>query len=328
MDILILHDNIPDYADPDVLDVITQVEAVQNALNELGHISTSQSIPKDLNELEKQLIIKSPSLIVNLVESIDGYGKFAYKFPELLEKLNIPFTGTKSRAMLTTTDKILSKSILRNNGILTPKEITLQNSSENEKCEPGTYILKPVCEDASIGVEEDSVVFIVDRKDFLQKEKAMSAKVSTDWFAESYIDGREWNVGILGTENNFEVLPPAEIRFVNYDKGKPKVLGYKAKWMTDSFEYINTTRHFDFSPNDADLISQLELIAKRCWTIFDLTGYARVDFRVDSKGVPYVLEINANPCISPDAGLVAAASQKGINYIALVKIILDAALQQ
>ena len=328
MDILIIHDNIPNCAAPDVLDVITQVEAVQNALKELGHTSTSQSIPKDLKELEKQLIIKRPSLLVNLVETIDGSGKFAYKVPELLEKLNIPFTGTKSRAMLTTTDKILSKAILRKNGVLTPQEITLQTSSENEICEPGTYILKPVCEDASVGVDEDSVVFIADREDFMKKVKTLSGEASTDWFAELYIDGREWNVGVLGTNTSFEVLPPAEIRFINYDNGKPKVLGYKAKWMPDSFEYVNTTRHFDFSPNDADLIAQLESIATHCWSLFDLTGYARVDFRVDSKGVPYVLEINANPCLSPDAGLVAAASHKGINYAVLVKKILDAALKQ
>ncbi len=200
MDILIIYDNIPNCAAPDVLDVITQVEAVQNALKELGHTSTSQSIPKDLKELEKQLISKRPSLLVNLVETIDGSGKFAYKVPELLEKLNIPFTGTKSRAMLTTTDKILSKAILRKNGVLTPQEITLQTSSENEICEPGTYILKPVCEDASVGVDEDSVVFIADREDFMKKVKTLSGKVSTDWFAELYIDGREWNVGVLGTD--------------------------------------------------------------------------------------------------------------------------------
>ncbi len=103
-------------------------------------------------------------------------------------------------------------------------------------------------------------------------------------------------LGFWAQIHSFEVLPPAEIRFINYDNGKPKVLGYKAKWMPDSFEYINTTRHFDFSPNDTDLIAQLESIATHCWSLFDLTGYARVDFRVDSKGVPYVLEINANPC--------------------------------
>lgn len=328
MDVLILYDNIPDCAAPDVLDVITQVEAVQKALNELGHVSTSQPIPKDLDELEKQLKNSRPSLVVNLVESIDGSGKFAYKIPELLEKLNIPFTGTKTNAMFTTTNKLLTKSILKENGILTPKEINTGTDSEDDSLEPGKYILKPVCEDASVGVDEDSVVFISDRKDLLRKVKTLNGKMSNDWFAELYIDGREWNVGILGTEHNFKVLPPAEIRFINYDNSKPKVLGYKAKWMPESFEYINTTRHFDFSPNDVDLIDQLKSISKQCWSLFGLSGYARVDFRVDSDGIPYVLEINANPCISPDAGLVAAASHTGINYTALVEIILDTAVNQ
>ncbi len=319
MDILILHDNIPDSATPDVLDVITQVKAVKNALDELGYNSTIKSIPDNLNILEKQLENDKPSLVVNLVEAINGSAKLAYKIPEMLEKLNIFFTGTNSKAMLTTTDKLLTKSILKANDILTPKWIT----ADDDSFESGTYILKPVNEDASVGVDEGSVVHIVDRVEFLDKVKN---NLNSDWFAESYIDGREWNVGILGTKHKIEILPPAEIRFINYDENKPKVLGYQAKWVSDSFEYQNTNRHFDHSPNDVDLIAKLESIAERCWFLFELSGYARVDFRVDSMGIPYVLEINANPCIAPDAGLVAAASQKGINYTSMIKIILAAAV--
>jgi len=326
MDVLILHDYIPGDAPPDVLDVMTEVNAVQNALKELGHTSTLLAIQKDLGILKNHLKNNKPDLIFNLVESFNGSGQYAYKIPELIEKLNIPFTGTKSQAMFTTTNKLWTKSILKENGILTPQEILPKSGSDNEFIQPGTYIIKPVWEDASVGVDEDSVVFIANRQDFLTKVSGRDGNVSEDWFVESYIDGREWNVGVLGSELDIEILPPAEIRFNNYDENKPKVLGYQAKWISESFESLNTTRHFNFNPADAELIAQLKSITKHCWSLFDLNGYARVDFRVDNNGVPYVLEINANPCISPDAGMTAAADQIGLNYTSLINKILHTAL--
>ena len=102
------------------------------------------------------------------------------------------------------------------------------------------------------------------------------------------------------------------------------MLCYRAKWATDSFEYEHTRRSFDFSPPDEPLLRQLADIAKHCWDAFDLCGYARVDFRVDQAGQPWVLEVNANPCLSPDGGFVAAAEQSGLDYNGLIdRIIRD-----
>jgi D-alanine-D-alanine ligase len=119
------------------------------------------------------------------------------------------------------------------------------------------------------------------------------------------------------------VLPHAEIRF-SFPDDKPHVLGYKAKWDEGSFEYKNTVRTFDFVPEDSDLLKELSEIALESWKLFGLKGYARVDFRVDQDGKIYVLEINANPCISSDSGFVAAALRAGISQKELVKrIVMD-----
>jgi D-alanine-D-alanine ligase len=121
------------------------------------------------------------------------------------------------------------------------------------------------------------------------------------------------------------VLPPAEIRFVDFPEGKPRIVGSAAKWDEDSFEYAATVRSFERLAGDAPLVETLSRLAIQCWDVLHLRGYARVDFRVDRHGHPFILEANANPCLSPDAGFAAAATQAGLNYRHVVQQILEAA---
>jgi D-alanine-D-alanine ligase len=144
-----------------------------------------------------------------------------------------------------------------------------------------------------------------------------------DCFAEQFVDGREFNLSMLTGETGPEVLPPAEIRFDSYPEGKMRVVGYKAKWVENSFEYHNTPRSFEFSPVDIPLLSRLEEIAEECWRIFELRGYARVDFRVDRTGAPWVLEVNSNPCLSSDGGFAAAAAKRGLSLTDVVERIIS-----
>jgi D-alanine-D-alanine ligase len=145
-------------------------------------------------------------------------------------------------------------------------------------------------------------------------------------FAEAYVDGREFNLGLVGPRNSPQLLPPAEILFVGYaERGLHKVVDYAAKWRTESYEYQNTVRSYAVSAADRELVDELARLAVRCWREFGLSGYARVDCRVDSDGRPWVLEVNPNPCLAPDAGLVSAARENGWSYAEVVRRILDAA---
>src|SRR5690606_34720353 len=103
-----------------------------------------------------------------------------------------------------------------------------------------------------------------------------------------------------------QVLPVAEIDFSAFGPGKARIVGHDAKWVEDSFEYQHTPRLFDFGDDDAALLDELRSLAHRASLEFGVGGYARVDFRVDATGKPWILEINANPCLSPDAGFAAA----------------------
>ena len=118
------------------------------------------------------------------------------------------------------------------------------------------------------------------------------------------------------------MLPPAEIVFDGYPPGKPRIVGYRAKWDAESFEYRHTVRSFEFERRDAPLVDSLRSLALRCWELFGLRGYARVDFRVDAAGRPWILEVNANPCLSPDAGFAAAAARAGLSFERVVERIV------
>jgi D-alanine-D-alanine ligase len=144
-------------------------------------------------------------------------------------------------------------------------------------------------------------------------------------FAEEYVHGREFNVSLLEVDGAPVVLPRAEILFENYAPGRPRVVGYGAKWDTGSDEYRDTPRSFDAEPEDAALSLRLDDLALGCWELFGLGGYARVDFRVDESGAPFVLEVNANPCLAPDAGFVAAAARAGRPFAEVMDALIAAA---
>ena len=157
--------------------------------------------------------------------------------------------------------------------------------------------------------------------ELVRKRTAMTGK---PFFAERFIEGREFNLSLLG--DTPEVLPPAEIDFSAFPADKPRIVGFGAKWTEASFEFQNTPRRFDFPPADAPLIRWLTDLAIECWRLFGLRGYARVDFRVDAAGQPWILEINTNPCIAPTSGFAAAVEQAGLSYDDGIQRIVEAAL--
>ena len=144
--------------------------------------------------------------------------------------------------------------------------------------------------------------------------------------AGGFPEGREFNLSILGGNDGPQVMPPAEILFVDYPNGKHKIVGYNAKWTEDSFEYNHTPRTFNYKKSDEELLSRLKIMALQCWNGFELKGYVRVDFRVDREGIPYVLEINGNPCISPESGFVAATKKAGLKFPRVIERIIEDAL--
>ncbi len=304
MNVLILFNKIEDLTRKDQQDLLVQVDFVENILKQQGYKVSRLECDLNLTEIYKRLLAKKLDLVVNLVEELNSRCQFASFIPALLEKMNIPFTGASSKVLYITTDKTLAKKILKLKNLPTPDWYDLHLTRNNFRKDV-KYIVKSVYEHASFALNENSVIEPRNEAQLIAEIKIRESKYNGDFFAEQYIEGREFNVALIGNTGEPEILPIAEICF----NIKPKILTYNAKWLENSEEYRNSVRKFEFERADQHIIEKLRKLSLKCWYAMNLNGYVRIDFRADENNNLFILEINANPCLSPDAGFMAAALQ-------------------
>jgi D-alanine-D-alanine ligase len=323
--IVILHSDIAPNASEDELDCLKQADTIAQAVRQLGYEPFLVPFCLDLGQTIKTLHSLSPEVVFNLVESLVAKGSLIHFAPALLDYLKIPYTGARTESIFLTSCKPLAKKMLHAACIPTPAWIT-EDGISTGSAHADKYIIKSSWEHASIGLDDDSIISTTDKKALLKEMNSGKKKLGGSCYAEAYIDGREFNVALIAGKSGVRILPVAEIIFVGYTPEKPKIVNYKAKWISNSFEYNSTISKFDFHENDDNLISVLSEIALHCWNLFSLRGYARVDLRVDNNGNPWVLEINANPCLSLDAGFAAAFEKASIKYHEAIELIINDAL--
>jgi D-alanine-D-alanine ligase len=326
MKAVVLHGHILEGAGWDEQDVFVQAAAVSQALSDLGHEPVVVPLSTNIPLMVETLLSVKPAFVFNLVEAIDGKGSLIHFSPAVLDSLGIPYTGSQTAAMFLTSHKLSAKKFLHAMGVSTPDWFSPEDLSA-QPFKEGIYIVKSAWEHASIGLDDNSIIHTGNSSHLCREMASVKGRLGGECFAEMFIEGREIGISMLADKKSPQILPPAEIVFEDYPPEKIKVVGYRAKWVEDSFEYQHTPRTFDFPEKDGHLLKLLSDIAKRCWQIFGLKGYARVDFRVDQKGKPWVLEVNANPCLSTEGGYIAAAGQAGLSYIDTIERIVSSALE-
>ena len=300
----------------DELDVLDQVAHIEKHLIELGISVYRKGITGNFMSEVEELKKEKPDFVFNLVESINNKGELIYFVPALLSLHSIPYSGISFEAIFLTTNKTICSKMMKTAGINNPGSYLL---SQINLLKPGRkYIIKPIWEDGSLGITDKSVFEC--KPGFEEKFKGLD---DAHWFIEDFIDGREFNISVIAGKDGPEVLPPAEIVFVNYGNDRPRIIDFKAKWEMESFEYINTVREFPGNQLSDKLLTNLRNAAVSCWNLFNLKGYARVDVRTDSDGNVFVIEINGNPCISPDGGFVAATREAGYAFTDVLQRIID-----
>ena len=324
MDVAILHPAVPADATPEDQDTLVQVQIVAESLRELGHRPTAVPCTLDLAALQHALETLRPTRVFNLVESLEGADSLQYVPPALLDAIGIRYTGNSTEAIFQTTHKLLAKQILDLAGLPTPAWLAGGGGRQGraDVLRP-PCILKAVWEHASRGLDDRNVLNAGDADSVARALRELTARLGRPCFAEQFIEGREFNLAVLGGPDGPEPLPPAEIDFSAFPPGKPRIVGHQAKWDEGSFEFDHTPRHFDFPREDRLLLDRLGQLTLDCWRLFSLRGYARVDFRVDADGRPWILEINTNPCLSPDAGFAAAVARAGISSTQAIERILN-----
>jgi len=320
-------------------DTLIQADMIREALHDLGHSCEQIEASLNLQTLYETLQAHRDHVIFNLVESLGGRDCLMHLAADLYESLGIPYTGARAHTIKRTNQKGAAKKELLAAGLPTAPWLECSLTGRVTafgSIQAGRYILKASTEHASIGMSDDSVINIESQEELTLRLQEFSRKLRLPCMAELYIDGREFNLSMLDARPSChlasidgecccDVFPPAEIDFTGLPAHKPRIVGYNAKWVEDSIEYNATPRTFQFSPGDEGLLNQLMDISKRAWKLFGGTGYARLDFRVSSDGLPYILEFNANPCITTYGGFMAAAEQAGLNYNATIERIIHAA---
>jgi D-alanine-D-alanine ligase len=301
---------------PDEIDSITAAEAVADALRGLGYRSEVIGLDPDLTGLDK-LKRRRPLLVFNLVDAVNGDCRLAPMVPARLDALDLPYTGANTSAWLETLSKVGTKLKLEHEGLPTPIW-----SEDGKGLDPqARVIVKAVWEHGSLGLDGASVMR---GRDAARAIAERTRRWDTEFFAEAFVEGREFAVSMMEGEEGIDCLPVRETIFQGFRDGEPLITGYDAKWTPESHHFAGTPRRFGLEQDEPALAAELNRLSLRCWDIFGVTGYARVDFRVDGEGNPYILEVNMNPCLGVDAGFAAAGEYAGISYQALVGRIVDA----
>ena len=316
--VVLLHNKISKNPTVDELDVLEQAEIVEKSLIELGYSTERVAFSFDIADAVSKLSEIKPTFVFNLFEGLENDGQLIHLAPTILDYLKIPYTGCTKEAIFLTSDKVITKKILAANNIPTLEWVTIYDEEDNVFVAGERYILKAVWEDASICLEEDSVVLPESKEHLITLIKNQNNKYQKEFFAERYLHGTDISTPLLAGK----ILPSRKLLYTNHPENRVRVSGYKAKWEKDTEEYINTIITFDIPDSEKFFIKHIEEISLDCWEKFGLNGYARVDCRVDKQGNPFVLEINPNPCISDDSLYYDSLEVAGISYTEAIREIV------
>ncbi|MBI3752765.1 MAG: D-alanine--D-alanine ligase [Deltaproteobacteria bacterium] len=298
--------------------VIDTAKAVKTILKSEGISTTLIPLRDDVEGFVKTLKTENADVVFNLCEGAMGKSAFEMNVAALLELFRFRFTGSGALTLGVALHKARAKAILAYYGIPTAKFFVISdlNSQLSTLGSQLSFplIVKPVCEDASIGIDKDAVVknmaSLKKRVDYVIKNYKQPAII------EEYINGREFNIAVMGNHRP-KTLPVSEIDFSQLSENNPKICTYEAKWVTDSPIYLKTP---PVCPADIseELAQELCGIALKAYSVLGCRDYARVDMRMGEDGIPKLLEVNPNPDISPDAGFARSAAADGLGYSQLI----------
>jgi len=306
--------------------VMAEVEAVSRALSTLGIGHEVRGVAS-AGELAGALSASGSGLVFNLVEQLPGGPMEACRVPDICAAAGRRCTGSGSECLALCLDKGRTKDVLAEAGVKAPAGLRAGAGGEPDYSllPAGKVIVKPADTDASEGIGADSVL---DSRDPALPEvvkRVSDRSGGRDVLVESYITGREVNVSLFEDGGGLRTMPLAEIDFSAFPPGMTRIVDYTAKWKTDSFEYLNTPRVIP-APFEESVARRIRVAAAAAWLAAGCRGYARVDFRVSADGTPWVLEVNPNPDISPDAGFAAALKAGGVEYASFVEAVVKNAL--
>jgi D-alanine-D-alanine ligase len=314
MRILILYNQpVLTHDHPDVEsdhEVVFTSEVVERHLVEAGFVVSRLGIGRDPGALLAAIQRAQPDAVFNLFEGLADHGDTEAHVVGLLDWLGIPYTGCPYQTLCLARRKPLTKRLLRGAGLPTPEFYVVEDLPVPESRLEFPVIVKPGEQDASIGLDQGSVV--TNPHSLNERVGMLLDRYGPPVLVEQFIPGREFNVGLIETPD-LRVLPISEIIFLEKDPNYWPIVTYDAKWRPGTREYDSTPPRYPAAVGPR-LRERLEALARQAFRLLGCRDYARVDFRVRPPGRPYILEVNPNPDFSPTAGLAGGLQSAGLTH--------------
>lgn len=326
--LVLTHENL---VPPDSLEGLSEKEIqpwkcefdVTSTLRELGHEVSVVGLYSELNVLRQAIEEFRPHVAFNLLEEFHGHPLFDQHMVSYLELLKQPYTGCNPRGLTLAHDKALSKKILAYHRIHVPAFAVFPVKRKVRRPARLKFpvLVKSITEEGSVGISQASIVYddqkLAERVDFIHRQTNTAA------IAEQYIEGREIYVGMLGNER-LQTFTPWELKIERLPEGVPNIATYKLKWDYGYQEKVGvTTEAADLPP---EVITNIAHLSRRIYRLLFLSGYARLDYRLNEAGELYLLEANPNPNLSYGEDFAEAAEESGLNYDQLLQKIMTLGL--
>lgn len=305
-------------------EVLEVTNIVSRALRQAGYRVSRLGIGSDPAPLLRRLKRNRPDAVFNLYEGTAHDGGSETVIAGLLQSLGVPFTGSPPSAMELARNKHHAKFLFQGAGLPTPEFFLVHALPMPEVPKEWPVIVKPAAQDASVGITQESIV--TGLPELEARVRFVLDRFGPPVLVERFIRGREFNLALIETPEP-RVLPPAEITFHELDKALWPIVSYDGKWAPGTPEFDLTPPIY---PADVDpaLLDRLFDLTRRAVQLVGCRDYARVDFRVDEAGRPFILEVNPNPDINPDAGLNGCLRSAGLSHNDFLALLVRNALSR
>ena len=293
---------------------------VCHALRKSGHEVQVLGVQSDLAPIRRAIHDFRPDIAFNLLEEFHGVALYDQHVVSYLELMKTPYTGCNPRGLMLTHDKALCRKILGYHRVPGPRfaVFPMNRKVKRPKRLEFPLFVKSAVEDASLGISQASVVTSDEKLE--ERVKFIHERVGTDALVEEYIEGREIYVGVVGNDR-LATFPVLEMDFGKMPDDQYRIATAKVKWDEAYQERIDVTIH-PVTDLDATVERRISRIAKRAFRALDMSGYARIDLRLDAEGQPHLIEVNANPDLASDDLFSETAGLAGLDYPKLLERIL------
>lgn len=297
---------------------------VTHTLEHMGHEVRALGLGGDLAPIKQAITDWNPHIVFNLMESFEGISMFDQNVVSYLELLRVPYTGCNPRGLILARDKALSKTLLAYHRLPIPEFAVFRvgRAVQRPKRLKFPLIVKSVTQESSIGISQASVV----ENDAALKERVrfIHHKIGTDAIVERYIEGRELYCGVIGNLK-LQVFPVWELLFKKMSDENWHIATERVKW-SDTYQKKHGITSALAKELPDGLSEEIQKISKRVYRTLDLSGYARIDLRLDGDGKVYVLEANPNPQLAYGEDFAESAETSGVSYESLLQRIITTGL--